>query len=177
MRPRLTRIAIPCFSMFCAVSLLLSAVSVAQTQARNIEPALSVETIQPFRAHVAHRVLIDLRRRLGQTKWPDQLPGTTWEYGAYIAKVRELADYWQHNYDWRAAEARLNPEHRRILSCCVQPITVVDLASDTDLPVGVVRVLLSDLTQWGAITVLSAPRGRVTDERLLREVLHGLQAL
>jgi epoxide hydrolase len=108
MRPRLTRIAIPCFSMFCAVSLLLSAVSVAQTQARNIEPALSVETIQPFRAHVADRVLIDLRRRLGQTKWPDQLPGTTWEYGAYIAKVRELADYWQHNYDWRAAEARLN---------------------------------------------------------------------
>jgi Protein of unknown function (DUF742) len=75
------------------------------------------------------------------------------------------------------AEARLNPEHRRILSCCVQPITVVDLASDTDLPVGVVRVLLSDLTQWGAITVLSAPRGPVTDERLLRDVLHGLQAL
>jgi hypothetical protein len=75
------------------------------------------------------------------------------------------------------AEARLNPEHRRILSRCGQPITVLDLASDTDLPVGVVRVLLSDLTQWGAITVLSAPRGPVTDERLLREVLHGLQAL
>jgi hypothetical protein len=75
------------------------------------------------------------------------------------------------------AEARLNPEHRRILSRCDQPITVVDLASDTNLPVGVVRVLLSDLTQWGAITVLSAPRGPVTNERLLRDVLHGLQAL
>jgi len=75
------------------------------------------------------------------------------------------------------AGARLNPEHRRILSRCDQPITVVDLASDTNLPVGVVRVLLSDLTQWGAMTVLSAPRGPVTDERLLREVLHGLQAL
>jgi hypothetical protein len=76
-----------------------------------------------------------------------------------------------------AAEARLNPEHRRILSRCGQPITVVDLASDTDLPVGVVRVLLSDLTQWGAITVLSAPRGPVTNERLLRDVLNGLLAL
>jgi hypothetical protein len=75
------------------------------------------------------------------------------------------------------AGARLNPEHRRILGRCDQPITVVDLASDTNLPVGVVRVLLSDLTQWGAITVLSAPRGPVTNERLLREVLHGLQAL
>ena len=75
------------------------------------------------------------------------------------------------------AGARLNPEHRRILSRCGQPITVVDLASDADLPVGVVRVLLSDLTQWGAITVLSAPRGPVTNERLLRDVLNGLLAL
>lgn len=75
------------------------------------------------------------------------------------------------------AQARLNSEHWRILSRCGQPITVLDLAADTDLPVGVVRVLLSDLTQWGAMTVLSAPRGLVTDERLLREVLHGLQAL
>jgi hypothetical protein len=75
------------------------------------------------------------------------------------------------------AQARLNSEHWRILSRCGQPMTVLDLAADTDLPVGVVRVLLSDLTQWGAMTVLSAPRGLVTDERLLREVLHGLQAL
>ena len=75
------------------------------------------------------------------------------------------------------AGASLNSEHWRILSRCGQPITVVDLAADTDLPVGVVRVLLSDLTQWGVITVLSAPRGPVTNERLLRDVLHGLRAL
>jgi pimeloyl-ACP methyl ester carboxylesterase len=36
------------------------------------------------------------------------LPGTTWEYGADIRKVRELADYWQKSYDWRAQEARIN---------------------------------------------------------------------
>jgi hypothetical protein len=53
----------------------------------------------------------------------------------------------------------------------------VDLASDVDLPVGVVRVLLSDLTEHGIVRVLAAPRGPVTDERLLREVLDGLQAL
>ena len=75
------------------------------------------------------------------------------------------------------ADVRLNREHRRILSHCARPITVVDLASDIDLPVGVVRVLLSDLTQWGAIAVLSAPRGPVTNERLLRDVLDGLRAL
>src|SRR5579863_1431572 len=70
--------------------------------------AATQSTIRPFRAHVPDNVLTDLRRRLAETKWPDQLPGTTWEYGADIKKVRELADYWQNGYDWRAQEAKLN---------------------------------------------------------------------
>jgi hypothetical protein len=73
--------------------------------------------------------------------------------------------------------ARLNQEHRRLLARCRNPVTVVDLASDANLPVGVVRVLLSDLVAWGAVQVVQAPRGRVMDERLLRDVLDGLQAL
>jgi hypothetical protein len=75
------------------------------------------------------------------------------------------------------ADLRLGREHRKILSRCRQPTAVVDLASDIDLPVGVVRVLLSDLSQCGAVTVLASPRGPVTNERLLRDVLDGLQAL
>jgi hypothetical protein len=74
-------------------------------------------------------------------------------------------------------DVRLNREHRRILSRCRQPVTVVDLASDIDLPVGVVRVLLSDLSQYGALRVVATPRGPVTNERLLRDVLDALQAL
>jgi hypothetical protein len=75
------------------------------------------------------------------------------------------------------ADAHLGREHRRILSHCRQPVAVVDLASDIDLPVGVVRVLLSDLSQWGAVRVVTAPRGPVADQRLLRNVLDALQAL
>ena len=75
------------------------------------------------------------------------------------------------------AGARLNSVHRRLLGMCRHPGTVVDLASDAALPVGVVRVLLSDLAAWGAIRVVRSPRGRVTDERLLKDVLDGLQAL
>ncbi len=80
------------------------------------------------------------------------------------------------SYDLPAG-VRLSPEHRRLLGLCQRPSTVVDLASDVDLPVGVVRVLLGDLTQHGLVRVLGAPQGPVTDERLLREVLDGLQAL
>jgi pimeloyl-ACP methyl ester carboxylesterase len=88
-----------------AALLLLSSIALGQPQLlAKPEPA----AIRPFKAHVPERVLIDLRRRLADTKWPDQLPGTTWEYGADIKKVRELADYWQNGYDWRTQEAKIN---------------------------------------------------------------------
>src|SRR5215471_12582456 len=80
-------------------------------------------------------------------------------------------------YPQLAPEARLNDAHRRLIGLCRRPVTVVDLASDATLPVGVVRVLLSDLAAWGAIRLVQAPRGRVMDERLLKDVLDGLQAL
>jgi len=85
--------------------LLLPSIAVGQVQAPAMpEPA----AIQPFKVHVPDRVLVDLRRRLAETKWPDQLPDTTWEYGADIKTVRELTDYWQNSYDWRAQEAKIN---------------------------------------------------------------------
>jgi Protein of unknown function (DUF742) len=72
---------------------------------------------------------------------------------------------------------RLSPEHRRILSVTRSPMTVVDVASDLELPVGVVRVLLSDLSEHGMVSIRPARQGPVTDARLLRDVLDGLQAL
>jgi Protein of unknown function (DUF742) len=76
-----------------------------------------------------------------------------------------------------AGGLRLGPEHRQLLARCRRPVTVVDLASDVDLPVGVVRVLLSDLGEHGIVRISATRRGPVTNQRLLREVLHGLQAL
>ena len=75
------------------------------------------------------------------------------------------------------SDARLGREHRRLLSRCRQPITVVDLASDVDLPVGVVRVLVSDLSQYGMLRVVAASDGSAANhERLLKDVLDALQA-
>jgi len=72
---------------------------------------------------------------------------------------------------------RPGPEHRRILSLCRRPTPVVDLTSEIDLPLGVVRVLLGDLTSEGMIRVLSTQKQPVTDQRLLRMVLDGLESL
>ena len=77
-----------------------------------------------------------------------------------------------------ARQPGLGPEHRRILNLCRRPATVADVASDTGLPVGVVRVLLADLIQSGRIQVLpQRPAGQQPSTDLLREVLHGLRAL
>jgi pimeloyl-ACP methyl ester carboxylesterase len=72
------------------------------------QEAVKSAAIKPFKVQIPDSVVTDLRRRLAETKWPDQLPRTTWEYGADISRVRELAEYWQTGYDWRAQEARIN---------------------------------------------------------------------
>jgi predicted Rossmann fold nucleotide-binding protein DprA/Smf involved in DNA uptake len=77
-----------------------------------------------------------------------------------------------------ADQLGLSPEHRRILNLSRHPATVADVASDTGLPVGVIRVLLADLIQEGRIKVLPGrPAGQKPSAQLLREVLHGLRAL
>ena len=72
---------------------------------------------------------------------------------------------------------RPGPEHRRILGLCRRPTPVVDLTSEIDLPLGVVRVLLGDLASEGMVRVLSTQEQPVTDQRLLRMVLDGLESL
>jgi hypothetical protein len=72
-----------------------------------------------------------------------------------------------------------SPERARILDLCRVPVSVAELAAIIGLPLGVVRVLLDDLSQENLIEVMeSAPRGGVvTDQRLLSKVLAGLRAL
>jgi hypothetical protein len=75
-------------------------------------------------------------------------------------------------------KASLGPEKIRILDLCRVPVTVADLASDVDLPLGVVRILLDDLAQDSLIEVRTrAPVTRITDKQLLRQILDGLHSL
>jgi Protein of unknown function (DUF742) len=75
-------------------------------------------------------------------------------------------------------QVSLGPEQIRILDLCRVPLTVADLASDVDLPLGVVRILLDDLVQESLIEVRTrAPSTPITDKQLLRQVLDGLHTL
>jgi hypothetical protein len=79
----------------------------------------------------------------------------------------------------RAADpASFSPERGRILDLCRAPVSVAEVAAIIGLPLGVVRVLLDDLLYENLIEIMAAaPRGVVTDPRLLRKVLEGLHAL
>jgi hypothetical protein len=73
----------------------------------------------------------------------------------------------------------LGPEHFSVLQLAHVPTTVVDIASDVDLPLGVVRILLADLRELGLVTI-QAPvsmKAHQVDRDTLREVLHGLRGL
>lgn len=66
------------------------------------------EAIRPFTIQVSDAELEDLQRRLVSTRWPDAIDGSGWDYGIDLSYMRELVDYWQNGYDWRAWEQTLN---------------------------------------------------------------------
>jgi microsomal epoxide hydrolase len=64
--------------------------------------------MKPFRIEIAQQELDDLQQRLAITRWPDAGPEAGWARGIPREYLEDLVQYWQHSYDWRAAEAELN---------------------------------------------------------------------
>ena len=64
--------------------------------------------VRPFTIAVENSALDDLRQRLADTRWPDEIPNTGWDYGSNLTYIKELVDYWRTDFDWRAQEAKLN---------------------------------------------------------------------
>ncbi len=63
--------------------------------------------MQPFQVHIPDADIEELRRRLTQTRWPD-LVDVGWERGAPLSYIKELAEYWRDDFDWRAQESLIN---------------------------------------------------------------------
>jgi pimeloyl-ACP methyl ester carboxylesterase len=62
----------------------------------------------PFTIAIADAELADLKSRLAATRFPATLEGVGWDYGMEYGFLRHFVDYWANQFDWRAAEARLN---------------------------------------------------------------------
>lgn len=64
--------------------------------------------LQPFEIAIPGEQLDDLQRRLESARWPDEVESPDWDYGTPVAYLKELCRYWREQFDWRAAERRLN---------------------------------------------------------------------
>jgi pimeloyl-ACP methyl ester carboxylesterase len=64
--------------------------------------------VRPFRVDVPEEDLVDLRRRIAATRWPDRETVPDRSQGAQLAELQELVRYWGTDYDWRKGEAQLN---------------------------------------------------------------------
>ncbi len=76
-----------------------------------------------------------------------------------------------------ADTAFLEPEHAGVLRLCRTPKSLADLASDLDLPLGVVRILLSDMRERGLISIQRPSANPLTDARILKDVADALRRL
>ena len=84
---------------------LLAAPCDAQTATEKETTVAPRETtttaIRPFHVHVPDEALVDLRRRINATKWPERETVTDASQGVQLATIQALARYWATDYDWR----------------------------------------------------------------------------
>ena len=91
-----------------------AAVSVAAAAALSMLPedAAAVTTgngaIRPLDINFPEEQLVDLRRRINATRFPERETVTDQSQGVQLATVQKLARYWATEYDWRKVEAKLN---------------------------------------------------------------------
>jgi pimeloyl-ACP methyl ester carboxylesterase len=63
---------------------------------------------QPYKINIDRVVLDDLRTRIANARWTDEIDNAKWETGTNETYLRELCSWWQKDFDWDANEAWLN---------------------------------------------------------------------
>jgi pimeloyl-ACP methyl ester carboxylesterase len=70
--------------------------------------AMENDAIRPFRMTFPEADVVELRRRINATIWPERETVADASQGVQLATVQRLARYWGTEYEWRKCEARLN---------------------------------------------------------------------
>jgi len=78
------------------------------------QPTMAIE---PFSIPYSQAAVDDLRERLARTRWPDEIPGSGWEYGFDLMSLKEICECWRKDFDWKAQVARMSEfEHFRYVA-------------------------------------------------------------
>jgi pimeloyl-ACP methyl ester carboxylesterase len=63
---------------------------------------------EEFIIDIPEEQLTDLKDRLENTRWPDEIEDSGWDFGTNLSYMQQLVEYWKKEYDWRSNETRLN---------------------------------------------------------------------
>ena len=91
-----------------ALAVSAAALGIAVLAGQCVPASATDAAIRPFQVHVPEAALVDLRRRIADTRWPDKETVTDRSQGNQLGKLQEIVRYWGTDYDWRKVEARLN---------------------------------------------------------------------
>ena len=72
-----------------------------------VQPSAAAPLV-PYTIRVSDAVVADLKVRLARTRFPDEIPGSGWEFGTDLAYMKELVAYWRDTFNWREQEGRLD---------------------------------------------------------------------
>jgi hypothetical protein len=75
---------------------------------RRLGIGIDDNAVRPFRVDIPEELLVDLRRRVLATRWPDRETVNDQSQGIQLGKLKPLVEYWGTGYDWRRTEAKLN---------------------------------------------------------------------
>jgi pimeloyl-ACP methyl ester carboxylesterase len=64
--------------------------------------------IKNFKVNIDQHILDDLKLRIENTRWPDEIVESNWTYGASLVYMKELSHYWLNDFNWRKTEAEIN---------------------------------------------------------------------
>jgi pimeloyl-ACP methyl ester carboxylesterase len=64
--------------------------------------------IRPFRINIPESDVLDMKRRILETRWPEKETVADDSQGVQLVTMKALADYWATEFDWRNLETYLN---------------------------------------------------------------------
>lgn len=125
--------------------------------------------VHPFEVNWSDAEVARVLERVRDTRLPPAPPGSGWTYGCDADFLQRVQRYWAHDYDWRAAVARLNRHPQSIAVIDGQPVHYLHLRGESPMP----RPLLlthgwpgSQVEFWDVIEPLAFPSrfgGRAED--------------
>jgi pimeloyl-ACP methyl ester carboxylesterase len=82
--------------------------SVVSPRATRSRTTAENTAIRPFTVNIPEEQLLDMKRRVSATRWPEMETVADESQGVRLATIQALARYWATDYDWRKVEAKLN---------------------------------------------------------------------